>query len=288
MKFRIPALGVSHFEGLDCFGDSSAEVNFLCAVQYADRDCLTFYSGDDLRKVESISAGILIIDEAFRGLAPAINSRVLLYSPHPKLTFIEVVSEFFDDSFSDDEEHTVEEGRVSRSSYIEKGARIGRGTVIYPNASVFSCVELGSDCVVQSGTVLGGSGLGDVRNGDAYTRFVHLGGIRVGSGVHFGANNTVPRGMLEDTVIGSGSRIGNNVNIGHSSVIGEKVYVSSGVTIGGACVIEDNCWISPGVTLTDHVTVGRNTMVGAGAVLIKDALGDSFYLGNPARKISAR
>ncbi len=288
MKFQIPALGVSYFKSLQYFGDSSASVQYLSALQYAELDCLTFYSGEDLQTVESIRAGILIVDESLRNSTPAINSRALVYSPHPKLTFIETIAEFFDDSFSDEREKEVDSARISRSCHIEKGAQIGRGAVIYPNATVFACVELGEECVVQSGTVLGGSGLGDVRHDQTYTRFVHLGGVKVGSGVRFGANNTVPRGMLEDTVIGSGSRIGNNVNIGHSSRIGQNVYVSSGVTVGGACVIEDNCWIAPGVTLTDHVTVGRSTMVGAGGVLVKDALKDSFYLGNPARKISER
>jgi UDP-3-O-[3-hydroxymyristoyl] glucosamine N-acyltransferase len=106
--------------------------------------------------------------------------------------------------------------------------------------------------------------------------------------VTIGTNVSILKGMLEDTIIGAGTRIANNVCIGHSVRIGKNCYVSSGVTIGGACVIEDNCWLAVGITLTDHVKVGKNTMIGAGAVLIKDALPDSLYLGNPARKVSER
>src|SRR5690606_32775837 len=146
-------------------------------------------------------------------------------------------------------------------------ADIGLNSTVFPNASIFRSTTIGSDCIVQSGSVLGGNGLGDVQYEDKFYRFIHLGQLIIADNVHIGCNVTILRGMLENTVIGSGTRIANNVNIGHNVIIEENCYISSGVTIGGACIIRQGAWIAPGATLTDHVEVGENTMLGTGAVI---------------------
>ena len=287
MKYQTPAIGVSYFQPLPTKGNAATKVTFVTALSHAESDCLTFYSGDDLDKLVAIKAGIVIAQEQFKGLDQDFQSDAIVFAPHPKYTFIKALEHFCSDLFTDDRIR-LEGPNISKHSYIESGAGLGEAVEVFPNTTIYDCVQIGDGSVIQSGSVIGANGLGDVFYEGAYHRFVHLGGVKVADQVAIGSNCTILRGMLEDTIIGEGTRIGNNVNIGHSSIIGKNVYISSGVTIGGACIIEDNCWISPGVTTTDHITIGKGTKIGTGSVVIKDALEDSFYLGNPARKLPSK
>lgn len=287
MKYPATGIAASNFKPLTILGDSSAKASFVSSLSGAEADCLTFYSGEDPTRLASIGAGIVVAPEQLQSEIQGFNSRAIVWSPHPKYTFIKALQDFCTDKFTDDTLH-VPSQEISKAAYVETDAQLGEQVEVYPNATIFSCASIGEGSIIQAGSVIGGNGLGDVFYEGKYHRFVHLGGVDIAKNVSIGVNSTVLRGMLEDTVIGEGTRIGNNVNIGHSSNIGKNVYISSGVTIGGACVIEDNCWISPGVATTDHITIGKNSKIGTGSVVIKDALEDSFYLGNPARKLPSK
>lgn len=287
MKFPATGIEASYFKPFSIFGDSSVKVSFVSSLSETDGDCLTFYSGEDPERLASIDAGIVVASELLQSQVKDFKGHAIIWSPHPKYTFIKALQDFCSDKFTDETLQQPSQ-EISKSAYIESDARLGEKVEVYPNATIFSCASIGEGSIIQSGSVIGGNGLGDVHYQGEYHRFVHLGGVDIAKNVTIGVNSTVLRGMLEDTIIGAGTRIGNNVNIGHSSMIGKNVYISSGVTIGGACVIEDNCWISPGVSTTDHITIGKNTKIGTGSVVIKDAMEDSFYLGNPARKLPTK
>ena len=196
-----------------------------------------------------------------------------------------MLQKYCDDSF---ERTTEDTGNVSQKATIESTVILGENCEIYPQSVVCGNTVMGSNCRVLSGTIIGVAGLGDLWEGERFYRFTHIGGVVIEDNVSIGTNVSILKGMLEDTTIGSGTKIGSNVSIGHSVQIGKNCYISSGVTIGGACIIEDNTWLAVGCTLKDHVNVGQNTMIGTGAVLMKDALPDSLYLGNPARKVGER
>ncbi|MFT7157512.1 MAG: UDP-3-O-[3-hydroxymyristoyl] glucosamine N-acyltransferase [Parvicella sp.] len=286
MKFEIPSSDYKIVEGLEARGDLSHRVHFIANLNNSNQDSLTFFSGLNLERAALLEIGILLVDIRLKEQLFEFKSKCVVFCDLPKYRFTQVLSRFFTDSF-DDIEATINL-KISTKAFVEEGAFIGENTEIYPNASIFKATSLGKNCIVQSGSVIGGNGLGDVKFEGQYHRFTHLGKLEIADNVHIGCNVSVLRGMLEDTRIGSGTRIANNVNIGHNVVIEENCYISSGVTIGGACVIKKNSWLSVGVTLSDHVEVGENSMIGTGAVLIKDALPNSLYLGNPARRVGDR
>jgi UDP-3-O-[3-hydroxymyristoyl] glucosamine N-acyltransferase len=123
------------------------------------------------------------------------------------------------------------------------------------------------------------------KNGD-YTRLTHLGNVEIGDNVEIGCNTTVLRGILEATVIKSGAKIGNQVNIGHSSIIGENCYISAGAVVGGATIVGDNCWIAPGVSIRDNIKIGDNCTIGVGSTVVKDTEPNSVYYGSPAKLVN--
>lgn len=289
MDYKLNPITVEYFK-LPYLGDAQFEIDTVSSLDNATEKSIVFYSGNDVDVLKDINAGIVICNELLKDKITTYISKALVFSSNPKFTFIKLLEDFFNDSFKERvtlENNTID-GKISDSAYIEKGVEIGKQCEIYPGTYISHATKIGNNCQILSGTVIGVPGLGDLWHENEYHKFTHIGRVVVGANVSIGANVSVMRGMLEDTVIGAGTKIANNVNIGHSVVIGNNCYISSGVTIGGACIIEDNVWIAPGSTLVDHVCIGENTMVATGAVIIKDALPNSTYLGNPARKIGDR
>jgi UDP-3-O-[3-hydroxymyristoyl] glucosamine N-acyltransferase len=289
MKYKLPQPVAATFFDLPFSGDGGYEVNYVASLDAADLSTIIFYSGTDLSFLKDLEVGIVIANPTLKNDISEHKAKAIIYFEKPKYIFLSLLEKFFKNAFETDSAQTNKSGiQLSERAFIESEVVIGEGCKIYPHVAIFNSTSLGKNCIIQSGSVIAGVGLGDLWYNDRYNNFVHLGSVIIEDDVTVGINVSIPRGMLEDTIIGSGTRIANNVCIGHSVRIGKNCYISSGVTIGGACVIEDNCWLAVGATLTDHVRVSKNTMIGAGAVLIKDALPDSLYLGNPARKISER
>lgn len=283
MKFALDKLSAESF-GLQVTGQVSITVSKIAPLSSADMDCLTYYKGDSIEKAVRIEAGILIAPASFFGQLDNHKATAVVYSDNPKLEFIRIIEKNYSNTFSKLKE--CDSDSISKQAFVEENVKVGKNSIIFPGVFLQGNVTIGDNCMIQSGTVIGGIGLGHVFNGVEYERFVHLGDVIISDRVDIGNNVSILRGMLESTVIGEGTKIGNNVNIGHGVEIGKHCYISSGVTIGGACTIKDNCWISPGVSISDHIVIEERCKIGVGSVIIKDTLADSFYLGNPARKIS--
>lgn len=287
MKFSIKPVSAGNF-GSSFIGDSEFHATQIAGLSECDSSCITYYKGDDIQKIKNIEAGILITEPISEESITGFKSRAIVFSKNPKYDFIRIISENYENTFEIDPEADKIDStaKIAHSAFIESTVTIKKSTHIFPNSSILGTALIGENCMIQSGSVIGAIGLGHVYNEGKYHRFVQLGKTIIEDNVDIGANVTVLRGIMEKTIIGEGTKIGNNVNIGHNTIIGKNCYISSGATIGGACIIEDNCWISPGVTISDHIHVAAHSKLGVGAVVIKDTLPNSFYLGNPARKIS--
>lgn len=289
MIFPIKKISVVEI-GLPFVGNKNYFVENIAGLSHANETCISFTRWDDPEVVQNLEVGILIVPLILKDQIVDYKSKAIVFSLNPKCTFIEIIAKNHNNSFElvPVKPEIDKTSIISEKAFIESEVRIGKNCKIYPNTSVFNSVVIGDNCDIQSNSVIGGVGLGDVYNDGKYNKFVHLGSVIIHNNVSIGTNVSIMRGMLEETIIGEGTKIGNNVNIGHNVNIGKNCYISSGATIGGASKIGDNCWISIGATLNDHVNVGTNTKIGTGAVLIRDAMENSFYLGNPAKKISER
>ena len=119
--------------------------------------------------------------------------------------------------------------KISSGCSIADGAKIGRGCVIYPNVTIYPGTTLGDRVVVHAGAVLGADGFGYVRDPGTgeYLQFPQQGTLVIEDDVEIGANTTIDRGALEETRIGSGTKIDNLVHIGHNCRIGRNVVIAS-------------------------------------------------------------
>jgi UDP-3-O-[3-hydroxymyristoyl] glucosamine N-acyltransferase len=171
---------------------------------------------------------------------------------------------------------------------IEGGCVIGARTAIQHGAIIQAGTRIGADCMVAAGAVIGAPGFGYERDAHGVPHPIpHLGGVVLGDRVHVGANSTIARGTLSDTIIGDDTKIGGQVNVQHNVVIGRRVIIASQAQISGSAVIGDDCWLGPNCTIRG-VTVGERATVGLGALVLSDLAPGASVMGEAAHTAGVR
>ncbi len=176
------------------------------------------------------------------------------------------------------------DARIHASATIHDGATIGAGCDIGASAVIHAAVTLGERVVVGAGTVLGHDGFGYERQADGRPlHFPHLGRLIVDDDVSIGNLCSVSRGTLDDTVIGSHTRIDDQVYIAHNVTIAENVLVMSGVRLNGRVRVDAGCWLGTGALVREGRSVGQGATVGMGSVVTAAVEPGRVVAGNPAR-----
>ncbi|MFA7264993.1 MAG: UDP-3-O-(3-hydroxymyristoyl)glucosamine N-acyltransferase [Candidatus Nanopelagicales bacterium] len=213
-----------------------------------------------------------------------------------RTVFIQVVNALFAEnvaagrhpSATIDPSATLGEGcHIGPGVHIEN-ANIGSRCVIHANAIIRDNVVLGDDVIVGPSSVIGNTGFGYGRDAAGIPiPFTHFGGVHIGNRVEIGANTTIDRGTLENTVIEDDVKIDNLVNIGHNCVIGRSALIIAGSALCGGVTVGEGAWISPNSTIREKVQIGSSSVVGLAAVVINDVAPGTTVFGNPARRIKA-
>lgn len=164
---------------------------------------------------------------------------------------------------------------------ILDGCRIGPGCTIFPNAVLYENTILGRQVIIHANAVLGAYGFGYTTVDGRHQLGAQLGYVEVGDQVEIGAGTTIDRGTYGPTVIGSGTKIDNLVQIGHNCRIGRHNLICSQVGIAGSCSTGEYVVMAGQVGLADHLHIGDGALLGAKAGLMTDALPGKRYLGAP-------
>lgn len=173
---------------------------------------------------------------------------------------------------------------VGPNSVIGPGVAIGRDTTIGPNCSV-ECAYVGSNVVLHAGARIGCEGFGWLDFGNTNTKIPQLGRVILQDGVEVGANSTIDRGALGDTVIGEGTKIDNLVQIGHNCRIGRYCLIAGMAGLAGSTVLGDGVLVGAGVGSAGHVTIGAGSVIYARAGVTKDWPPGSKIIGAPAQDV---
>lgn len=186
-----------------------------------------------------------------------------------------------------------ENSYIGESSHIGEGVRIGNNvnikkcSIIHPNCVIYDNVEIGNDCIIHAGTIIGADGFGYVRDGaNGYVKFPQIGTVIIEDNVEIGANTCIDRGALGETRIGEGTKIDNLVQIAHNVQIGKRVVIASQTGISGSTIIEDDCVIGGQVGMGDHAKVLSGAIIGSQAgVLPGKIVRPGVWWGTPVQPL---
>lgn len=235
----------------------------------------------------------MVTDESFSDIN---NAKAQIKVSDPRAVFFAIVDHFW----GNEKERTV-----SPSAIIEDGAMIGENVSIGPFTFISSETDIGNDCVIgsnvtikgkvhignrtviQSGAVIGEDGFAFTKNDEKLTFVKHYGGVWIGDDVSIGSNTCVVRGTIDDTVIKNMAKIDNLCHIAHNALIGERVEIVASSTIMGSVSIGDDTWVATSM-IRDQRKVGSNSVIGMGAVVVKDVPDYSTVAGNPAKPFDRR
>lgn len=151
--------------------------------------------------------------------------------------------------------------QIGAGCVIEENAEIGVNTRINSNVTVGYRCKIGNDCIIHSGVVLGADGFGFVKEGESYLKIPQIGSVHIGNNVEIGANTTIDRGALENTVIGDGVKLDNQIQIAHGVTIGANTVISSATAIAGSTHIGSGCLIGGLVGIVEHLTITDNVII---------------------------
>jgi UDP-3-O-[3-hydroxymyristoyl] glucosamine N-acyltransferase len=157
--------------------------------------------------------------------------------------------------------------RVGEGTILGAGVGVGAGTRLHPRVTVYDGCTLGARCIVHSGVVIGADGFGMARDDGRWVKIPQVGSVRIGDDVEIGANTSIDRGALDDTVIGEGVKLDNQIQVGHNCVIGAHTVIAGCTGISGSVTIGSHCMIGGGsgfvghITICDHVTISGFTFV---------------------------
>jgi UDP-3-O-[3-hydroxymyristoyl] glucosamine N-acyltransferase len=150
---------------------------------------------------------------------------------------------------------------IGAGAYVGEDAEIGAETALAPNATVLARCRVGARCILHSGAVIGSDGFGYVWDGQRHRKIPQAGIVRIDDDVEVGANTTIDRATLGETVIGRGTRIDNLVQIAHNVVIGENVIICAQVGIAGSSTVGSGATLAGHVGISDHVTIGEGAIL---------------------------
>ena len=212
---------------------------------------------------------------------------------NPHRVFFQIVEKFF----TNEKEYSIGKSNfisqkakifskvyIGNNCVIGDNVEIGERTRIYNNVTISDGVKIGTDCTIKSGAVIGEEGLGYTKEKDGkYRRVPHLGSVIIGNNVDIGANTTIERGVMENTIIEDGVKIDDLCQISHNTHIGENSMIIVHTAIYGSVKIGKNCWIASSI-IRNQVKIGDNVVIGMGSVVTKDVKDGAVVFGVPAKE----
>ncbi len=179
------------------------------------------------------------------------------------------------------------EARIGQGAVIASGAvigrrvTIGRSTYVGPCASVTHAL-VGDRVVLHAGVRIGQDGFGFAMGPKGHLKVPQIGRVIIQDDVEIGANSTVDRGALKDTVIGEGTKIDNLVQIGHNAVIGRHCVIVAQVGVSGSTELEDFVIVGGQAGFIGHLRIGRGAQIAAASKVLTDLAAGGRYAGSPA------
>ena len=167
--------------------------------------------------------------------------------------------------------------------YIGDNVEIGEGTKLYPGVKIYEGCKIGRNCIIHAGAVIGADGFGFAPKADGtFAKIPQLGNVIIEDNVEIGANTCVDRAKTDSTIIRSGVKLDNLIQVGHNVQIGSNTVMSAQVGIAGTTKIGSNCFVGGQVGFADHIVVGNGCKIGSQSGIDKGVADGETRFGSPA------
>ena len=306
MDLTAEELGVEL--GLEVVGDKDCRLTEATSLEQATRGSLSFMRSSKYSKwLKSTDASAVIVPD---DIELPEGETTYLKSKNPYVSFAQVLSKYYiperiakgiSDKACVDASAKVGDGMtIEPFVFIDENVEIGENCTIMSGVRIGKNCKIGSDCVLHAnvvleegtvvgdrcyfhpGVVLGSEGFGYTQTEEGNVKLPHLGSVEIGDDVEIGANTTVDKGALSKTLIDSGTKIDNQVQIGHGSVLGKHNVLCSQVGIAGSVKSGDKVIFASRAGVGDHISIGSKVTVGPMAGVTKDLEDGVIVSGFPA------
>ncbi len=297
--------------GAELRGDGSQTVTGVNTLDSAGNSDITFLVNRRYRRFLSITAAAaVILTEKDADDCPVPT----LVSNNPYLAYARAASLLQDkpanqpgiapSAVISDRADIHPQASVMANAVVEDGAHIGAGTVIGPNcvigrnvrigdftrllANVTVChdVDIGRRCLIHPGAVIGADGFGLARDGERWVKVPQLGSVHISDDVEIGANTTIDRGALKDTIIEEGVKLDNQIQIAHNVVVGAHTAIAGCTGVAGSSRIGKRCMIGGGVGISGHIEIADDVTVTGMSLVDKSIREPGIYSSSlPARPV---
>lgn len=171
---------------------------------------------------------------------------------------------------------------IQPNVFVGNNVKIGKNCLIHSNVCLYDHTVVGDNVIIHSGTILGADAFYYKNRPEKYDKLVSGGNVLINNNVEIGALCTIDKGVTASTVVGEGSKIDNQVHIGHDTVLGKRCLIASQVGISGCVIIEDFVTIWGQVGITSGITIGEKAVISAQSGVSKSLEGHKSYFGTPA------
>ncbi len=171
---------------------------------------------------------------------------------------------------------------IQPNCFIGNNVTIGKNCIIHSNVSIYDDAVIGDNVTIHAGAILGASAFYYKNRAEGYDQLKSGGRVIIEDNVDIGALCTIDKGVTADTIIGEGSKLDNQIQVGHDTVIGKKCLIASQVGIAGCVIIEDEVTIWGQVGITSGITIGKKAVISAKSGVSKSLEGHKSYFGVPA------
>jgi UDP-3-O-[3-hydroxymyristoyl] glucosamine N-acyltransferase len=283
-EFSLGELAVRF--GLTLRGEPSLTVRSVATLSHADSGALSFLANSHYRKqLQSTRATAVLLSPADEAACPV----AALIDANPYLAYARIAGLMHPEAIPTPGIHptavvslkarvapsasigplaVVEDGAeigervcIGPGSIVQQGARVGADSKLVARVNLYAGVTLGQRCILHAGAVVGADGFGFAQNGKNWVKVPQLGSVRIGDDVEIGANTSIDRGSIDDTVVEDGVKLDNQIQVGHNVIIGAHTAVAGCTGISGSTTIGRRCMIGGGVGFAGHLTVADDVVV---------------------------
>ena len=299
---KLPLKKLAEHVGGYVIGDGDCLIDHVATLKHAAKGAITFLTNLKYKgELQATQASAVILSE--KHAQECLTNALVVPNPHP--AYAKIATLLYSEKTVQHGIHptaVVEPGcQIDASVWIgphcvvEAGVTILAGTVIGPGCYLGKHVSIGRDCelttnitimhhsrladriLIHPGVVIGADGFGQANDNGKWIKVPQVGAVQIGNDVEVGANTTIDRGTIEDTIIEDGVKLDNLIQIAHNVRIGKNTVMAACTAVAGSSSIGENCAIGGCVAISGHISIADNVTITGRSTVLQSVRASGVY-----------